>query len=65
MNGDELTNGDVNQTISLREGKDEKQLNLSLYISEANMKHAGNFTCEAKNKYHTKRRHIQVSLTCK
>jgi len=65
MNGEELTNGDVNQTISLREEKIEKQLKLSLDISEANMKHAGSFTCEAKNKYHTKRRHIQVSLTCK
>ena len=65
MNGEELTNGDVNQTISSREEKNEKQLNSSLDISEANMKHAGNFTCEAKNRYHTKRRHIQVSLTCK
>ena len=65
MNGEKLTNGDVNQTISLKEEKDDKQLNSSLYIFEANMKHAGNFTCEAKNKYHTKRRHIQVSVTCK
>ena len=65
MNGGELTNGDVNQTISLTKEKNEKQLNLSLDIFGANVKHAGYFTCEAKNKYHTKRRHIQVSVTCK
>ena len=65
MNGKELRNGDLNQTVSLEEEKDEEQFNLSLHFSELNIRHAVNFTCEAKNEYHTKRRNVQVSITCK
>ncbi|KAJ7385109.1 hypothetical protein OS493_017477 [Desmophyllum pertusum] len=64
MNGKELRNGDLNQTVSLEEAKDGEQFNLSLHFSEVNTMHAGTFTCEAQNKYHTKERNIQVSITC-
>ena len=65
MNGKELRNGDLNQTVSLKEDKKGEQFNLSLHFSEVNTRHAGNFTCEAQNKYHKKERNIQVSITCK
>lgn len=65
MNGKELRNGDLNQTISLEKAKEEEQFNISLHISEVNIKHVGNFTCEARNKYHTTRRNVHVKLTCK
>ncbi|KAJ7385106.1 hypothetical protein OS493_017474 [Desmophyllum pertusum] len=67
MNGKELRNGDLNQTVSLEEEEiDGEQFSLSLHFSELNIRarHAVNFTCDAKNKYHTKRRDIQVSITC-
>ncbi|KAJ7350185.1 Inactive tyrosine-protein kinase 7 [Desmophyllum pertusum] len=64
MNGKELRNGDLNQTVSLKEYKKGEQFNLSLHFSEVNTRHAGNFTCEAQNKYHKKERNIQVSITC-
>ncbi|KAJ7383418.1 hypothetical protein OS493_028094 [Desmophyllum pertusum] len=42
MNGKELRNGDLNQTVSLEEEKDEEQCNSSLHFSELNIRHAIN-----------------------
>ncbi|XP_078371996.1 uncharacterized protein LOC144655586 [Oculina patagonica] len=64
MNGKELKDGDLNQTISLEVDRKGEKFNMLLYFSKVNIKHVGNFTCEATNKYHTTKRDIQVLITC-
>lgn len=65
MNGTELKDGDLNISVSLiKEGKKAENIKSSLHFSEVDIRHAGFFSCEAKNKYYTKKRNIQVSVTC-
>ena len=64
MNGKELKNGFLNISVSPEEGKKAKSINSSLHFSEVDIRHAGFFSCEAENMYHTKKRNIQVSVTC-
>ena len=64
MNGMELKDGDLNISVSLKEAKNAESINSSLQFSEVDIRHAGFFSCEAKNKYLTRRRNIQVSVTC-
>lgn len=64
MNGMELKDGDLNNSVSLKGGKKAESINSSLHFSEVDMRHAGFFSCEAENKYLTKKRNIQVSVTC-
>lgn len=65
MNGTELKDGDLNISVSLiKEGKKAESIKSSLHFSEVDIRHAGFFSCEAKNNYHTKKRNIQVSVTC-
>ena len=65
VKGKQLRDGDLNQTISLTEEKLREQISLSLHFSNVKVLHAGNYTCEARNKYREKRRNIQVSISCK
>lgn len=64
MNGTELKDGDLNTSVSLKEGKKAESIHSSLHFSEVDIRHTGFFSCEAENKYLTKKRNIQVSVTC-
>lgn len=65
MNGMEVRDGDLNLSVYLQEEKRAEKINSSLHFSELDKLHAAYFTCEAKNKFFTRRRNIQVSVTCK
>ena len=66
MNGKELKDGDMNQTIALEKNSEGDQFNLSLHILDVDLRHAGNYTCEAtNNKYRSKRRNVLVTVSCK
>ena len=64
INGTELKDGDLNISVSPKEGKKAKSIKSSLHFSEVDRRHAGFFSCEAENKFLTKKRNIQVSVTC-
>lgn len=67
-NGNELHDGDLNETVTLRyDGlivKSGKQAH-HLVISNVQPDHGGNYTCEGRNKYFTRRQDILLSCSCK
>ena len=65
MNGKELKGGEMNQTIVLEEKSEGDHLNVTLHISDVELRHAGNYTCEAVNKYSMKARNNLVTVSCK
>ena len=65
MNGKQLKDGDLNDTVYLVEKQLREHITLSLHFSDFQLRHSGNFTCEAKNKYHEKRRNVHVLISCK
>lgn len=66
MNGKELKDGDMNQTIALEKNSGGDQFKLSLHILDVDLRHAGSYTCEAtNNKYRSKRRNVLVTVSCK
>ena len=67
-NGKELHSGDLNETVTLRYdgmnvelGKQAHQL----VISNVQPDHVGNYTCEGRNKYFTRRQDILLTSSCK
>ena len=64
MNGKQLNDSDLNQTVSLANIVQGEETFLSLYLSEVDIRHAANFTCEARNDYQMERRSFQVLPTC-
>lgn len=63
MNGMEIRDGDLNLSVSLQEEKRAENINSSLHFSELDKLHAAYFTCEAKNKFFTRRRNINQYLS--
>ena len=64
MNGKELKDGDNDHTVVVERKIKGNHLNLSLAISDVDIAHAGNYTCQATNKFRTKRRDILVTVSC-
>ena len=68
INGKELRDGDLNRTITIRDNRVHGKFGRNtheLLIYNIQLKHAGNYTCEARNKYYTRRRNILVTCSCK
>ena len=65
MNGRELKDGDIKQTIRLEKIKGKEIEYLGLHISEILLEHDGNYTCEVANRYHAKRGHRPIFVSCK
>ncbi|XP_078371879.1 receptor-type tyrosine-protein phosphatase F-like isoform X3 [Oculina patagonica] len=65
-NGQELEHGDLNGTVnvSLLRVADEERITLELHFSKVDSGHAGNYTCEARNKYNTRRQNLTVMVSC-
>ena len=64
-NGQELLKRDLNGTISIAGGAAEKEITLKLQFSNVEPQHAGNYTCEARNKYNKRKRNLTVLVSCK
>ena len=65
MNGKELKDGDMNQTIYLKNTTDGDTSILTLVIVDLDLRHAGEYTCEASNNYGTNNRSTSVTVSCK
>ncbi|KAL9972475.1 hypothetical protein ACROYT_G018783 [Oculina patagonica] len=63
-NGRELKRGDLNGTVSTREYGVVGLITIELHFSSVQSVHDGNYTCEARNKYNTKRRNLTVLVSC-
>lgn len=65
-NGRELSRyGDLNETITISETGKGRVTTLKLHISEVGREHDGHFTCEAQNIYNTRRRNVNILVSCK
>ena len=65
MNGKQVKDGDLNETVYFSESVAEETITLSLHFSEVKPQHVGEFTCEAENKFKVTRRNTEVSIKCK
>lgn len=65
MNGKQVKDGDLNETVYFSESVAEESITLSLHFSEVKPQHVGEFTCEAENKFKVTRRNTEVSIKCK
>ena len=63
-NGQALKRGDFNGTISVVKSASEGRITLGLYFSSVEHGHSGSYTCEAQNKYNTRRRNLTVLISC-
>ena len=63
MNGTELKDGDMNQTIYLKNKTVGDNLILTLAIFDVDLRHAGEYTCEATNNYGTNNRSMSVTAS--
>ena len=67
-NGKVLRDGDFNRTVRIRDntlyGALGGQIH-KLLLDNVQREHSGNYTCEAKNKYFTRRRNAVVAASCK
>ena len=67
-NGIKLGDGDLNRTVRIRNnvvsGAFGDQIH-ELLLDTAQLEHSGNYTCEARNKYHARQRNIVVTVICK
>lgn len=63
-NGQELKDGDLNGTISLGEHGVVGLITIELHFSNVQSAHNGNYTCESRNKYNTKRLNLTVLVSC-
>ena len=67
-NGKELHSGDLNETVTLRYDGMNVELGTQahqLVISNVQPDHVGNYTCEGRNKYFTRRQDILLTSSCK
>ena len=66
IDGKQVNDGDLNDTIHLKESATKESITLSLHLSKINPQHVGEFTCEAANKFKVTRRNIEISsISCK
>ena len=63
-NGLELKDGDLNGTVSIFKWSTVGGRGSDLRVFRVERQHAGNYTCQAQNKYNTRRQSITVSVSC-
>lgn len=65
-NGRELLRyGEFNATIIISEMGNARLTTLKLHFSKVGREHDGHFTCEAQNIYNTRRRNVNILVSCK
>ena len=64
-NGQELKDGDFNGTISIGGRGVVGLITHELHFYNVDSVHDGNYTCESRNKYYTRRRNLRVLVSCK
>ena len=64
-NGRYLSHGDLNGTVSMSATANTKLTTVKLHFSKVGREHDGHYTCEAQNKYNTRRRNVTILVSCK
>lgn len=64
-NGREISHGDLNGTVSISGMANAILTTVKLHFSKVGREHDGNYTCEAQNKYNTRRRNVTILVSCK
>ena len=64
-NGRDLSHGDLNGTVSISGTANTMLTTMKLHFSKVGREHEGHYTCEAQNKYNTRRRNVTILVSCK
>lgn len=64
-NGRDLSHGDLNGTVSMSGMRNTTLTTMKLHFSKVGREHEGQYTCEAQNKYNTRRRNVTILVSCK
>ena len=64
-NGQKLKVDDFNGTVEISAGGVFGRQEIELLFFNVELGHAGNYTCQAQNKYNTRRRNLTLTVSCK